>query len=652
MTTSVDPVDLNGLIPPLSVVIVNWNGAELLPACLAPLQGVGLEVIVVDNGSIDGSIALVAQSFPKVVILANGSNVGFAQASNQGLRSATGEAVVFLNNDTVPRADALLALAAFLRECPAAGVVGPTLVNLDGSPQPSCGPGPNLWTELLAKSLVHRVLPGLRTLAPAASRPVGWVTGAALCLPRSVALGLGGFDESMFMFYEDLDLCARVRESGREVWFVATPPIVHLGGATRRRVEAESLIHSFRSADRYFMRHGPEWRRRLLRCLTVPEMVLRSLVWQLVSLKPELRTLARERQAAYGAILRLASGRAVTRAVDADPPTKSTISVALCTYNGAPYLPEQLASIANQTRLPDEMVVCDDCSSDDTVPILEGFAAKVPFPVRLHVNAVNLGCTKNFEQAIGLCQCEFIALSDQDDVWEPTKLARSAEVLERDSGVGLVFTDARLVGAALEPLGSRLQDHFVSHRDRAKVAGGRATAVLLRRTLVTGATAMFRSRFLTDILPIPEGWVHDAWLALMVSVRARLEFIAEPLMRYRLHGDNQIGVPDRGATSQAHRVFRGGRADLLADAALWGPAMERIAALTAEQGDALNSQEREMIMARLTAKQAHMRVRGTLPLSRPRRLRSIGAELLSGNYHRYSAGFRSVARDLLAISRT
>jgi GT2 family glycosyltransferase len=286
-------------------VIVNWNGAELLASCLQPLVDSEVEVIVVDNGSTDASLELLATAFPGVRVVPNPDNRGFAVASNQGLSLATSANVLFLNNDTVPDVAALEELTAFLAQHPEAGVVGPSLAYPDGRRQPSCGPGPDLWTEILAKTLLHRALPGLREKAPEKSRRVDWVTGAALCIRRDLALELDGLDESMFMFYEDLDLCARVREAGRQVWFVATPPIIHLGGATRRRVEAESLVNSYRSADVFFSRHGPSWRRQLLRVLTLPEMGLRMGVWGLQFLRPQRRSLARERLRAYRTILRL-----------------------------------------------------------------------------------------------------------------------------------------------------------------------------------------------------------------------------------------------------------------------------------------------------------------------------------------------------------
>src|SRR6266849_5683432 len=114
----------------------------------------------------------------------------------------------------------------------------------------------------------------------------------------------------------------------------------------------------------------------------------------------------------------------------------------MCTYNGARFLSEQLESIAAQTRVPDELVVCDDGSTDETVEIIKAFVERAPFAVRLEINANNLGSTKNFEKAIGLCQGEIIALADQDDVWYPKKLELLESVFLARPSVGAVFSDA------------------------------------------------------------------------------------------------------------------------------------------------------------------------------------------------------------------
>ncbi len=121
------------------------------------------------------------------------------------------------------------------------------------------------------------------------------------------------------------------------------------------------------------------------------------------------------------------------------------ISVALCTYNGERFLQKQLDSIANQTRLPDEMVVCDDRSTDRTVAMVREFQASASWPVRVFENEHNLGSAANFERAIGLCSGDLIALSDQDDIWYPNRLARSEQELTAHAEAGLVFSDADVI---------------------------------------------------------------------------------------------------------------------------------------------------------------------------------------------------------------
>ncbi|HEU5002984.1 MAG TPA: glycosyltransferase family 2 protein [Actinomycetota bacterium] len=292
--------------PSMGVVIVNWNGTHLLRECLTPLTRAGVPVIVVDNASSDGSVDLIQEMFPEVQVIKNPTNRGFAYANNQGMYALSTPYIMFLNNDTIPDPKALDDIAVFLGEHSLTGVAGPTLVFPDGRPQASCGPGPNLWTEFLSKSLLHRVFPTLRQWAPSASRQVDWVTGAALCIRRDLAIDLGGWDEAMFMFYEDLDLCARVREAGFSVWFLSTHPIVHIGGASRKKLETQSLVHSYESAQRFFDRHGSVWRRKVVAAMTVPEMALRSAVWALLSTSSRRRSLAKERLQAYALILRMA----------------------------------------------------------------------------------------------------------------------------------------------------------------------------------------------------------------------------------------------------------------------------------------------------------------------------------------------------------
>lgn len=315
----------------------------------------------------------------------------------------------------------------------------------------------------------------------------------------------------------------------------------------------------------------------------------------------------------------------------------------MCTYNGEQYLREQLDSIATQTRLPDELIVCDDRSNDDTTEIIKAFATKAPFRVHLVINEKNLGVTKNFEKAIKLCQGDIIALSDQDDVWHPEKLMRIEAVFSNLPRTGVVFTDAEVVDEYLRPLGYRLW-HAVgfSRAEQRQLIKGRAFRVLVKHNVVTGATMAFRSEFKGLILPIPESWVHDAWIALIIAAFADLTPINEPLIKYRQHSNNQIGAAKKGFGEQLSQARKMNSSSFyLNEADLFALVRERLLAVS------VDSYCSDMILE-LEAKIHHMYSRAMIrrePLIN--RLFLIFKELVTLRYHRYSGGgWKSLAKDL------
>jgi len=216
---------------------------------------------------------------------------------------------------------------------------------------------------------------------------------------------------------------------------------------------------------------------------------------------------------------------------------KLTLSVAMCSYNGAKYLQEQLDSIIAQTRLPDELVVCDDSSS----------------------NEINLGPTKNFEKAVTLRNGDIIALSDQDDVWIPHKLGKLEKVLKEYPKTGYVFSNALVVDANLHPLGYTMWDRvsFTARQRRRFEQDARyQVEVLLKHNVVTGATMAFRTELRDWILPIPDQWIHDAWIALLASAAgARGIFIKEALVKYRQHYNQVIGGRKISLGDQVQRAL-------------------------------------------------------------------------------------------------
>jgi len=341
------------------------------------------------------------------------------------------------------------------------------------------------------------------------------------------------------------------------------------------------------------------------------------------------------------------------------------LSIAMCTYNGAQYLQEQLDSIAAQTRLPDELVVCDDRSDDTTEEIITAWASSAPFPVRLYINEKNLGATKNFAKAVELCRGDVIALSDQDDVWYPEKLAVIASVFALRSNAGLVFADAELVDESVRPLGRRILECVSFGRaEQNAVNEGRAFNLLLARNIVTGAALAFRSAYKELILPFPSFpitpgkymLIHDGWIAIMIAAVAELAFIDRPLIKYRQHRKQQAGtiIPPKTSVldsdAQASTAWWEGAGESRFDmtkAKEYIAVYERL--MAKKDSFPLNkAASRFIAQAPLWELQArHLSSRASLPKGRLSRVPAVLRELLTLRYHRYSNGLFSAAKDLL-----
>lgn len=226
----------------------------------------------------------------------------------------------------------------------------------------------------------------------------------------------------------------------------------------------------------------------------------------------------------------------------------------MCTYNGEGYLREQLDSIASQTALPAELIICDDASVDSTLEIAKEFARASPFEVKIHSNPKNLGVTKNFEQAICLCSGEFIALCDQDDVWYPAKLATLSAMLRANPVAGGVFSNADLIDENSRPLRRELWHAFdFSPKYQRRFMQCDQVSVLLKRGVVTGAAFMVRADLRAAFLPIPATWLHDDWITWLLVLKSCLIFTPQRLLGYRVHGGQHAGVPKltlRGRLSQ------------------------------------------------------------------------------------------------------
>ena len=320
------------------------------------------------------------------------------------------------------------------------------------------------------------------------------------------------------------------------------------------------------------------------------------------------------------------------------------VSVALCTRNGSRFLPAQMQSICSQDLLPQQIVLSDDASSDDSVAVAKDALARCGVADRIELvvfqNAQPLGVTRNFEQAMRACRHELIALSDHDDVWYPDRLARMAAPFKVHPDLLLLHSDARLVDAQLVPLGMTLfQALDVQPAEISAIAQGRAFDVLLRRNLVTGATTVLRRSLLKAALPFSDEWVHDEWLGAIAAATGRMDVLPEPLIDYRQHGNNQIGARRLTLAEKIAKAFLP-RGDKHADRLRRAQALlERLQSLGEQVPAASVRAQRDKV--------DHQRFRADLPAWRLARLPSVLREAARGHYDRFGRGGHAIVQDLL-----
>lgn len=244
----------------VSIVIVSFNARADLERCLESLHAtppsVACEIVVVDNGSIDGS-ADAARRWPDVRVIALGSNVGFAKGSNAGIRAASGDALLLLNSDTIVAAGAVDRLVSELDRDPSVAVVGPRLVDGNGQAELSFGRMIGPINEFRQKRLArHRGEVEKRTRE---RQYPDWVSGACLLVRREAAERAGLLDERYFLYTEDVDFCAAIRQQGHCILFTPAAEIVHLRGRSRATAPAAMDAAYRRSHLAFYEKHHPRW---------------------------------------------------------------------------------------------------------------------------------------------------------------------------------------------------------------------------------------------------------------------------------------------------------------------------------------------------------------------------------------------------------
>lgn len=310
------------------------------------------------------------------------------------------------------------------------------------------------------------------------------------------------------------------------------------------------------------------------------------------------------------------------------------VSVALCTYNGAKYVDAQLQSILGQSRPPDEIVVCDDGSTDGTLEIVDDYVEEYPDTIRVHQNESTLGVTKNFEKAIRLANGDVIALSDQDDIWDERKLEKQSRVhLETDSH--LTFHNSLVVdeGLAEQTTLWDTNDYPGGSADNPQ----RFFRELLLRNVVQGASMTISSDLADSAMPIPESWQHDYYLALIGSITGYCREFDDPLLHYRQHAAQDLGVSERGTLSKIKKSVNTGYEELSEKANRWRTLREVVTDLDPES----LVFDKSAVVDSLTEREEYVRYRVTAHDTSAEftsRMKAVGMNLAQLRYYRFGAG--------------
>lgn len=309
--------------PDVSIIIVSWNTRSYLARCLAAIPRAAgtpaIEIIVVDNGSTDGTQAMLAEEFPNVRLIQSQENLGFGRANNVGARASRGRALLLLNSDCELLPGALPTMVGALDRDASLGGVLCRLLNADGTLQPSVHRSfPSPWSlvgELFFLSSLRYAVyrsPALhasllrRTIrAHRHAHDVAWGGAACMLVRRDVFEAIGGFDERYFMYCEDMDLCKRIRDAGYRLRYLPGASAVHHWGRSTAQRPAVMLREACRSRVYYFEKHFPRWGGAVARAVAVIELRIRRAVCSALARFPSRsREAFRDRAAASAACLR------------------------------------------------------------------------------------------------------------------------------------------------------------------------------------------------------------------------------------------------------------------------------------------------------------------------------------------------------------
>lgn len=324
------------------------------------------------------------------------------------------------------------------------------------------------------------------------------------------------------------------------------------------------------------------------------------------------------------------------------------ISVALATYNGERFLSQQLESYLRQTRLPDELCISDDGSSDGTLSIAEQFQKSAPFPVRIGTNHQRPGVNGNFESAMLDCRGDIILFSDQDDLWLTNHVEVLVALLEKDDRILAAASNSKYVNEDLVETGIDIQssERFSNRmRDSVTRLPKKQFEIILRHRVAAGHGMAIRSTVVPIVVPFSDLWMWDQWLFILAAAGGLVTYATMPLTLHRQHSRQSHGNRRVNLKQWAERSTNRSDREEQAEIGRWRELVQRAAARRNQLHDP------DFILRALRQKLAfvegRVHARGT---ALPARTAFVLRELLTGRYHRWGRGMLTFARDLYGRS--
>ncbi len=261
----------------LSVIIVNWNTKKLTTDCISSVfnftKGIDFEVIIVDNGSEDGSSGYIKKKFPQVKLIQNKDNLGFTKANNQGIKIAKGKYVMLLNSDAYLIENSLETLVKIANSEQGLGAIGPQLLNVDMTIQQSAGFAPNLpqiffWMTFIDDLPLGQLLKPFHVDHDSfyqREKEVDWVTGAAILVPKDVIKKVGSLDENIFMYTEEVEWCFRIKRAGYKIIYSPQAKIIHIGRGSSGKISPRAFVGEFKGLIYFYKKHKGYFSLQLLK---------------------------------------------------------------------------------------------------------------------------------------------------------------------------------------------------------------------------------------------------------------------------------------------------------------------------------------------------------------------------------------------------